>query len=85
MKGMDCDTMQQWATKEPWNADVSERYYYTMSRMMDQQPDKDDVTILQNKPPPKPKVRSSAVFFFCRVLSLLTIHHMSRRIRCKEI
>lgn len=31
------DKMMKWAEGEPWNADVSERYYYTMSRMMDQQ------------------------------------------------
>ena len=31
------EKMMKWAEGEPWNADVSERYYYTMSRMMDQQ------------------------------------------------
>ena len=36
-QAMDIEKMEKWAAGEPWNADVSERYYYTMSRMMDQQ------------------------------------------------
>ncbi len=33
---LDSAAMLKWAGDEPWNQDVSERYYYTMSKMMDQ-------------------------------------------------
>jgi hypothetical protein len=29
------EEMLKWADTEPWNADVGERYFYTMSKMMD--------------------------------------------------
>ena len=34
---MNEENMLKWAEELPWNSDVSERYYYTMSKMMDQE------------------------------------------------